>query len=75
MGSAKPPNRPDPPDLENALARISQYAREHGLRPRDVCDYFSAGVVCAQIFGRDAPPPPLPGTGRQARSAGQRLRR
>ena len=30
-----------PPDIESALLRIRQYAREHDLTPDEVCDYFS----------------------------------
>lgn len=41
----------DVPTIENALSRISQYAQEHELTPRDVCDYFSAGIVEAHVLG------------------------
>jgi hypothetical protein len=39
-----------PPDIESALLRIRQYAREHDLTPDEVCDYFSTGIVAARVL-------------------------
>jgi hypothetical protein len=39
-----------PPDIESALLRIGQYARENDLTPDEVCDYFSAGMLAARVL-------------------------
>ena len=39
-----------PQNIDSAISRIAQYAREHQLSPVMVCDIFSAGLCAARIL-------------------------